>query len=403
MAWTLQRARRPKGWYYQVASGKDRDRLALTLGYLSDEEADLARSNLDALPAPDQLVTVAWDREEKPPPPSKAAMTTAAKCRLLDNSVTETWKSMEEDARKETIRKIARGDLKGISLRDFHDQLWWRTRVREAAPSTVRSEKPYWKAILADLGHIPLERLSTARWTAFLLDRAETGGERGRPWGGTAQRLAQNAYRMALVHAVEIGALKEVHAFRKIKNSTKPSLEPVEPLTPEEIALVLGVARSVMYRALFAFALAQGLRPGEASGLQWEDIDWEAQTVRIRGTKTGHADAIVPLMPLAETHLATWWKKAGKPTEGPAFVRGGKQIKEWKSAWATACRKAGITRRVTCYMTRHTFATLAVASRSTPAAVKSMMRHSQKSTILEQAYTRLNSSQVRDGMSFPTI
>ena len=403
MAWTLQRSRRPKGWYWQVVHGRGKERLSLTLGYLTEDEVLLARQHIGSMPGPDLLVVEAWDGDGEPPAPSKTAQATAAKAWLMDTSVAEAIAALEEQATREAQRRIARGDYSALTLRDFYDEMWWPVRKREAAASTVRGEKPYWTAILDALGGVRLRDLSMARWSAFLATRAEHGGSSGRPWGGRAQSLCQNAYRQALKYATEIGALSEVHAFRQIKNSTKPTLEPVEPLTVDELHKVLGAAPSVMHRALFAFAVGQGLRPGEAAALQWQDVDWSENQVRIRGTKTTKSDAVVPMMDLTRMHLEAWWRKAGQPAEGPAFVRGGKQIREWKTAWKNACTKAGIERRITCYMARHTFATLAVVEKSTPAALRTMMRHSQRSTILEQAYERLNAAQVREGMSFPKI
>ena len=36
------------------------------------------------------------------------------------------------------------------------------------------------------------------------------------------------------------------------------------------------------YHPIFVFLLASGCRPGEALGLKWPDIDWQAGTVTIR-------------------------------------------------------------------------------------------------------------------------
>ena len=393
MAWVLQRSRRPRGWYYQVIHGRGRSRQSLTLGYLTDEEVEVARQHVGSIPRPEVLVTTAWDGDGPPPPPSKAAMVVSAKSWLFDTSAEESLRALEETARQEAQRKIARGDFSALTLQEFFDDLWKPIRESEAAESTVRAEKPYWKAILGTLGPVRIRNLSMVRWSGFLATRTT--------WSGRAQAIAQNAYRQCLKYAVEIGALEEVHDFRKIKGATKRTREPVEPLTAKEVQKVLQAAPSVMHRALFAYALGQGLRPGETTALQWEDLDWESLEVRIRGSKTDASDAVVPLMPLAETHLRTWWQKVGQPAEGPVFVYRGKPIKEWKNSWGTACRNAGIQRKVFPYLCRHTFATLAVAAGANPAAIKAMMRHTTKSTILENVYTRLNQQQIRAGMASP--
>lgn len=153
-----------------------------------------------------------------------------------------------------------------------------------------------------------------------------------------------------------------------------------------------------MHRALFGFAIGQGLRPGEAAMLRWEDIDWDKRTVHIRGGKTEDSDAVVPLLPLAEDPLRALWEKRGRPSSGPAFTWNGKPVKEWKKSWRTTCKNAGITRRVFPYLARYTFATLALASGANPEAVRHMMRHTHRSTILEHVYSKWNPDQVRVGM-----
>lgn len=391
MGWTLQRSRRARGWYFQAVHGLGKERVALTLGYLSDVEEAAARERIGSMAPPDELVSVAWDREgETPPPPSKAAQIAAARSWLLDTSAQEALELLEETARAEAQRKIARGDYSGLTLREFRRDIWLPVRKREAAASTIRAEEPYWKAILEQLGGIKMKELTLPRWSAFLASRTS--------WGGRSQALAQNAYRQCLKYAMEIGAIKESHAFRAIKGSTKPTLPAAEPLTMEEVEAVLAAAPSKMHRALFGFAIGEGLRPGEAVLLRWEDIDWGQQLVRIRGGKTDRSDAVIPLLPLAERPLRILWDKLGRPSQGRAFVWNGTPVKEWKKSWKTTCRNAGITRRVFPNLARHTFATLALASGANPESVRQMMRHAKHSTILEQAYLHMNPSQIRVGM-----
>ncbi len=212
MGWTLQRSRRARGWYFQIVHGVGPKRVALTLGYLSDDEEARARSRLGSLEGPEHLLDPgpAPEGGEPPPPPSKAAMTWAARYRLLDDSVEiaeSVFEAWAREARRETTRKIAEGDYSRLTLREFRDEMWLPLRKQEAAASTIRSERPYWKAILDALGNVRLKDLSTVRWTAFLASQTT--------WSGRSQSLAQNAYRQALKYAAEIGAIEDVHPFRK--------------------------------------------------------------------------------------------------------------------------------------------------------------------------------------------
>ena len=133
-------------------------------------------------------------------------------------------------------------------------------------------------------------------------------------------------------------------------------------------------------------------------------MDWSKGTVLVRGTKTDKARSTVPMTALTSRELLAWWKVSGQPVEGLAFLYRGEQIREWKHALASTAKRAGISKDVTPYVARHTFATLAVCSGSNQAAVRSMMRHTHRSTILERAYERLSQDQVAAGMAnFPSF
>ena len=62
----------------------------------------------------------------------------------------------------------------------------------------------------------------------------------------------------------------------------KPRGRPIVPLTVDQATAFLTVASTHRLYALFAVALACGLRLGEACGLRWEDIDLGTGDIRIR-------------------------------------------------------------------------------------------------------------------------
>jgi integrase len=55
-------------------------------------------------------------------------------------------------------------------------------------------------------------------------------------------------------------------------------------LTDEEVKVFLAAARRSRHYALFALAVATGMRRGELLGLHWPDVDFEAGTVTVRRT-----------------------------------------------------------------------------------------------------------------------
>jgi integrase len=56
----------------------------------------------------------------------------------------------------------------------------------------------------------------------------------------------------------------------------------VEPLRPDELKLLLAEAPNDRLHALWLLLISLGLRRGEALGLHWDDIDFEAKTLSVR-------------------------------------------------------------------------------------------------------------------------
>lgn len=66
-------------------------------------------------------------------------------------------------------RLIDAGQLAKLTLADFVEQVWAPVRSTENNPSTWKREsRGPWKAILPALGHVRMEQLDAARWSAFL-------------------------------------------------------------------------------------------------------------------------------------------------------------------------------------------------------------------------------------------
>ena len=65
-------------------------------------------------------------------------------------------------------------------------------------------------------------------------------------------------------------------------------------LTKDERAAVIAVAQTQRKYYAYLFMILCGARPSEAFGIMKEDIDFEKETVHIRGTKTKASDRTVP-------------------------------------------------------------------------------------------------------------
>lgn len=109
------------------------------------------------------------------------------------------------------------------------------------------------------------------------------------------RRMTDAGARPATVHQVHrtlrtaLGkAERRAHLGRNPAKLVRPprlQSEPVEPLTLEEVQRLLAAAQERRNGARWAIALALGLRQSEALALRWEDVDLEANSLRVRATR----------------------------------------------------------------------------------------------------------------------
>ncbi|WP_199430832.1 tyrosine-type recombinase/integrase [Qaidamihabitans albus] len=113
----------------------------------------------------------------------------------------------------------------------------------------------------------------------------------------------ESLYRRMLAEGAKKGTVHGVHrtvraALNEAKNrdfvtknvatiakTPTPDEEEVEPLTKDEVRSLFTAARKDRNSTRWIVAIALGLRQGEALGLQWGDLDFEEQTLRVRRSR----------------------------------------------------------------------------------------------------------------------
>lgn len=154
----------------------------------------------------------------------------------------------------------------------------WLTAVVHGTvePATERSYEGVFRLhVLPTLGGVRLKALRAEHIeTLYAGLRADGVGE-------PTVALAHRSIRACLNEAVRrrrltVNPLAQVR-FRRARETE------VEPLTVAEARAVLATAaEQPRNRARWSFALALGLRQGEALGLLWDDVDLAAGTLRVR-------------------------------------------------------------------------------------------------------------------------
>ncbi len=276
-----------------------------------------------------------------------------------------------------------------MTLRRYHDEVWWPLRIEEVADTTIEAESKKWTTILEHLGNVRCCDLTGRKWGAFLKARTT--------WGPTSRRLAQNAYRVALTHLVdELEGIEGVHFFRPVRGTGKAAREG-RALTDDQVVALLDAAASDAHRALYATLFAVGLRPGEAYSLDWSDWTLDASTPMLHpkaARKNSEAPKPVPLSAFAVREVGAYWRSLGSPTSGPCWVYRGRPLRKPFHGFAACAKRAGIPGKVRPYDGRHTFCTnLANAGVSRPDA-RRLMRHATSSVIMERVYQHVDAEQV---------
>lgn len=133
-------------------------------------------------------------------------------------------------------------------------------------------------------------------------------------------------------------------------------------LTVEEVGRLIDSARNLMDRTLLMGLYSTGMRNRELRGLQVRDIDSQSMLIHIQHGKGGR-DRYVPLSPkLLETLREYWrWMKP-KTWLFPGTVEGWRADKPItpKVVWdacQSAAERAGIEKRVSAHLLRHSYAT----------------------------------------------
>lgn len=222
---------------------------------------------------------------------------------------------------------------------------------RNYAANTIHS---YLRIVLDFEGYItkPLEDVDAddlRRYHAYLLDRRKLAVRT------VVQRVA--AVRFLYCKTLKRRDMKEDLPYPRKYRRRLPVI-----LSVEEVAQVIDCARNLFHRALLLTAYSCGLRRSEVCRLKVSDIDSQRMMIRITQGKGG-VDRDVPLSPALLETLREYWRWMRPQTYlFPGTEKGWRVDRPvtakaiWEAA-AYAAKKAGITKRVSPHILRHSWAT----------------------------------------------
>jgi integrase/recombinase XerD len=232
---------------------------------------------------------------------------------------------------------------------------------------------------------------------------ASTHGPEGRPYRATSVARALSAVRSFHRFLVREGVTDRDPAAAVAQPRLPRSLP--HPIPVEEIRRLLdapdpATPGGLRDRAILELLYGSGLRISELTGLDVDDLELEAGSVRVLGK--GGKEREVPLGSCAREAVGVYLTR-GRPalasaaTRGALFLnaRGGRLSRQsCARLLGRYVRLAGIERRVTLHSLRHSFATHLLEGGADVRVVQELLGHASVATT--QIYTLVTSQHLRD-------
>lgn len=161
----------------------------------------------------------------------------------------------------------------------------------------------------------------------------------------------------------------------------------------EDVHRLVAAARGSQNRrlaALIAVACTTGLRRGNIVGLRWKDVDLERRTIDVARTKNG--TPMRSVMPLWVSAELTVIAPATPDPEAPVFG-----TSDFKRAWASTVKRAGLPETWTFHSCRHIAASILAQSGASLPTIMSVLNH--KTASMGLRYTHLNTRSIDEAMT----
>lgn len=290
-----------------------------------------------------------------------------------------------------------------------------------AADAWFRENRPRWRQshaetlsaildtrLLPHFGNRPIATISRADILEFRSHTQATTGRKGKDELSPSRvNHIMTALRMILADASDRYGVDS--AFRNIKPLRQPKMD-VHPFTLDEINRIVATVRPD-YRPYMVTRFFTGLRTGEINALEWKHIDFDADLIRVRqsivqgvieNTKTEGSARDIPMVPSVRAALL---EQRARLPDGARWVFPSPEgaplnlVNFTNRVWNPLLRHLGLAARRP-YQTRHTAATLMLASGENPEWVARVLGHAS-TEMLFRVYSRYVPNLTRnDGRAF---
>ncbi|WP_178989635.1 site-specific tyrosine recombinase/integron integrase [Winogradskyella schleiferi] len=181
--------------------------------------------------------------------------------------------------------------------------------------------------------------------------------------------------------------------FYSIERPIKKKMLP-DILSKEEVLRIIDCANNIKHKCIIGLLYSSGLRRSELLNLEAKDIDSKRMVITVKGAK-GNKDRITVLSPNLLKDLRIYYKAYRPKSYLFDGLKGGKySASSVLNIVKSSARKAGIHKKVTPHMLRHSFATHLLENGTDLRHIQLLMGHS--STKTTEIYTHVANSTFSD-------
>tara|TARA_R100001129_G_scaffold7775_4_gene5705 strand:+ start:4954 stop:6102 length:1149 start_codon:yes stop_codon:yes gene_type:complete len=263
--------------------------------------------------------------------------------------------------------------------------------------------------LIPRFGEEEVGRITKANILEFRASLAKVTTRNQKPL--SASRINHIMYALRMILDEAANRYNFSSPYQGIK-SLKIPRSSVEPFSLEEVQLILNNVRPD-FRNYYTVRFFTGMRTGEIDGLQWDAVDFERRQIAIKRslvmgeieqTKNDSSYRIIDMNDLTFKALKEQQKVTGE-SDFVFCTRSGTPLSHnnvTKRVWYPLLRYLGLPKR-TPYQTRHTAATLWLASGENPEWIARQMGHTT-TEMLFRVYSRYVPNLTRqDGSAFERL
>ncbi len=251
--------------------------------------------------------------------------------------------------------------------------------------------------LVPSVGHVKVKNLTALQLQSLYSKKIASG------LSPRAVNYIHRTIYKALKQGVKWGYVS--HNVAEATDPPRPKKKEVNPLSREQIGILLSGLDNDRDRALYTLAISTGLRQSEILGLKWGDVDLDDGLVKSRRAlsritegyvfvqpKSAKGRRSVGLIPRASEALKTYREERGKP-DGEDLVfrnQGGGPMHPWliTKPFQKVCSRLGLPSKTRWHDLRHTAATIWLLKGVHPKVVQEALGHSTI-TITRDTYSHV--------------